>query len=51
MLNQLVRAVEPRLPLDRVFAEWGRMSASLAEAPRRRALQVPKWLSELAQTS
>ena len=48
MLNQLARAIEPQLPLDRVIAEWNQISRSLAEPPRRRMVQIAKRFAEPA---
>ena len=39
MLNQVVQAVEPGLPLSQVIAEWNEISKSLADPPRRRLAQ------------
>ena len=39
MLNQVVQAVEPGLPLHQVMAEWNEISKNLADPPRRRIAQ------------
>jgi len=40
MLHQLRRAIEPELTLDQALEDWGNISESLAERPRRRSLQL-----------
>ena len=42
MLNQLVRAIEPPLPLAQVIEQWNDISKSLAEPPRRRRPQLSR---------
>ena len=40
MLNQVVQAVEPGLPLHQVMAEWNEISKNLADPPLRR---IAEW--------
>jgi hypothetical protein len=39
MLHQLRKAVDPRLPLQKVITQWPAICRRLAEAPRKRRLQ------------
>jgi hypothetical protein len=39
----VVRAITPPLSFAQMFANWPRISARLAEAPRARMLQIQKW--------
>lgn len=42
MLHQLTRAIAPALSLRATFSHWATIRGDLAEAPRRRMLQVQK---------
>lgn len=43
VLNQVVRAIEPTLPLAQVLGQWNEISESLAERPRQRLSQLTRY--------
>jgi hypothetical protein len=50
VLNQTKRAIEPSFPLSEMLNDWGNISKSLAESPRKRKIQLTRYF-EYKKTS